>query len=167
MKKNLILRLIAATLVIGVSTTILTSVAARATTNEINYNIKSENIKVIDDNTFEADGEKYKISEIVNSIRSDINYDDYETEIQSRNAATKGIKTAVKWVKKNWTKIYNKIPAPAKKYFKLDAFMSVADQFLEISDSIEDFFHSTFRAMGMPESVNWVITNVIMLLLPI
>lgn len=54
-----------------------------------------------------------------------------------------------------------------KKYVVFDQIFDIADRFIGILDSVEDFFHRLFRAVGMPENVNCFLTNVIMILLPI
>ena len=108
------------------------------------------------------------MEEIADSIRPDIDYNiNTEGEKQERGLATAAIKTALKWLKKNWRVVYNKIPSSMKKYFVFDRIFAIADQFIGISDSVEDFFHRVFRAAGIPENVNWFVTNIIMLLLPI
>lgn len=120
-------------------------------------------VEVLDENTILIDGKSYDFNYVANVLCKGID----SQKATTRNAATVAIKKAAKWVVKNWTTIYNKIPEPAKKYFKLDGFMKVMDQYIGISDSIEDFLNSCFRDMGMPEWANWAITNAIMVLLPI
>lgn len=119
-------------------------------------------------NFITIDGITYNAKEIADSIRPDIDYNiNTEGEKQERGLATAAIKTALKWLKKNWRVVYNKIPSSMKKYFVFDRIFAIADQFIGISDSVEDFFHRVFRAAGIPENVNWFVTNIIMLLLPI
>lgn len=120
------------------------------------------------DNKIVVEGIEYNLNDIANSIRGDINYDiDYSSESNERSIVTTAIKKAIKWLRSNWTKVYNKLPSWAKDYFKFDVFFNICDQFIGISDSVQEFLNNVFRSMGMPENVNWEITNVIMLLLPI
>lgn len=114
------------------------------------------------------DGITYSAEDIANSIRPDIDYSiDYSENIRERSVVTKSIKAALKWLRGNWAVVYSKLPNWVKKYVVFDRIFDIADKFIGISDSVEDFFHMVFRAAGMPENVNWFITNVIMLLLPI
>jgi len=179
MNKKLIYKLTVLSLVGVLSfSTIAPSVASASELTEKNKTqiitqTESENFEIINDHQISVDGEIYDLYDIADSIRSDIDYENENSKvnsIQTRNVATvvtkKAIKKTIKWMRKNWTKIYNKLPKWAQKYFKFDAFFSVCDQFIGISDSIEDFLNRTFREMGMPESANWAITNVIMILLP-
>ena len=169
MKKQLISKLTVLTLLGTItSSALLPSLTAGATTvsSMHEYNTSIDDIKILGEYLIEVDGIEYDLKEIANSIKADIDYSIDYTDDSERSAATTAIKAALKWVKGNWTKIYNKIPSWAKKYFVFDRFISIADQFIGISDGIQDFFNRVFRAMGMPESVNWAITNVIMLLLP-
>lgn len=164
MKKELIAKLTVLALVGTIGTTALApSLTASASV------VDGSSINSFDNNkTITIEGIEYNLNDIADSIRADINYDiDYNGENQERSAATKAIKVAINWLKSNWTKVYNKLPSWAKKYFKFDFFFSVCDQFIAISDSVQDFLNNVFRRMGMPENVNWAITNVIMLLLPI
>lgn len=136
-----------------------------STTNE------KENIKIIDNDTFEVDGVTYSISAIANSIKADsINPNtsgDVHVDSVPSKAAKVAMKAAVKWVKANKVKIMAKIPAGLKKYIKIDTIVSAADQFIGISSGIEDLFHRIFRSWGMPETANKIITNIIMIALPI
>lgn len=128
----------------------------------------SNSISTYDKNSITIDGVSYNAKEIADSIRPDIDYNiTSEGEVQERGLATIAIKSALNWLKKNWRVVYNKIPSAMKKYFVFDRIFAIADQFIGISDSVEDFFHRVFRAAGVPESVNWFVTNIIMLLLPI
>lgn len=126
---------------------------------------KEVDIKIIDKDTFEVDGVKYSISSIGNSLKDKSPTTD--SLIKPNSVPSVAIKKAFKWMVEHWTTIVSKVPTPLQKYLKLDLFMKAANQFLDISGSIEDFLHSTFRAMGMPETANWAITNIIMIALPI
>lgn len=138
----------------------LTTYASEITANEI--------ISSSDSNFITIDGVTYNAKEIADSIRPDIDYNiNPEGEKQEKGLATMAIKTALNWLKKNWKVVYDKIPSAMKKYFVFDRIFAIADQFIGISDSVEDFFHRVFRALGIPENVNWFVTNIIMLLLPI
>lgn len=163
MKKQLLSRLT----ILALTGTICTSVFSPSLTAYANdRNLK--NINTTYSNSIIVDGITYSAEDIADSIRPNIDYStDYSEGIRERSAVTKAIKTAVKWLKGNWQVVYSRLPNWMKKYFKFDAFFNLVDTFIEISDSVEDFFHRVFRAMGMPENVNWFITNVIMLLLPI
>ena len=179
MKKNKIFSImtLALTLAIGVNT-LVPSITASAqeltnkcevsnvqknTTFTIEQFENASEIEFLDDDIILIDGQEYDFEVVADTLCKKVN----TIKPKTRNAATATIKKAAKWLVKNWNKVYNKLPNWAKQYFKLDGFISVMDQFIGISDSIEDFFHDCFRAMGMPESANWAITNVIMLLLPI
>lgn len=140
----------------------LTAYASEITPNEI---ISSSSNEL---NFITIDGITYNAKEIADSIRPDIDYNITSEEIgKERGLATIAIKSALNWLKKNWRVVYNKIPSSMKKYFAFDRIFAIADQFIGISDSVEDFFHRVFRAAGIPENVNWFVTNIIMLLLPI
>ncbi|WP_349398491.1 hypothetical protein [Clostridium perfringens] len=154
--------------ILAVTGTICTSVFAPSLTAYASER-NSKNFSVYSNSNFiTIDGVTYSAEDIANSIKPNIDYTvDYSEDVRERSAVTKAIKTAIKWLKGNWAVVYSKLPNWMKKYFKLDAFLKFADTFIGISDSVEDFFHRVFRAMGMPENVNWFITNVIMLLLPI
>ncbi|MGL6058956.1 MAG: hypothetical protein ACRC17_11650 [Culicoidibacterales bacterium] len=164
MNKNLSSKFILATLSVALGTSVV------APTLLVSADvIKSNNVISKANQTIAVDGVTYSIKEIAESIRSDIDYtEDYSSvAANERSVVTKGIKMAYKWLRSNWSKVYNKLPSWAKKYFVFDQFFRFADQWIGISSSIEDFLNRTFRSMGMPENVNWAITNVIMLLLPI
>lgn len=121
-------------------------------------------IEIVDEYTILIDGSYYNFQDVANVLCEESGLN---SSVNTKNAPTVAIKKAAKWIVSNWTTIYNKLPNNVKKYFKIDAFISLMDQFIGISDSIQDFLNSTFRAMGMPEWANWAITNVIMVLLPI
>ncbi|WP_338854797.1 hypothetical protein [Clostridium perfringens] len=161
MKKKLISRLT----VLAITGTLCTSMFAPSLTayaNERNFKSVNSNYSIT------MDGITYSAEDIANSIRPDIDYSiDYGEDIRERSAVTKSIKAALKWLKGNWAVVYSKLPNWVKKYVAFDRIFAIADQFIGISDSVEDFFHRVFRAAGMPENVNWFVTNVIMLLLPI
>ncbi|EPB8178240.1 hypothetical protein ACRTAO_000896 [Clostridium perfringens] len=161
MKKNLISRLT----VLAITGTLCTSMFAPSLTAYAN----ERSFKSINSNySITMDGITYSAEEIANSIRPHIDYSiDYGEDIRERSAVTKAIKTALKWLKGNWAVVYSKLPNWMKKYVAFDRIFAIADKFIGISDSVEDFFHRVFRAAGMPENVNWFVTNVIMLLLPI
>lgn len=184
MKKNEISKIIALSLFLTVgSSVIIPTISAsaaelktisisnyeRGTSITISEFKNASEVEILDENTILIDGKIYDYSYVAGVLCESI---DSQKQIGSKNQmmrspASVAIKKAAKWVVENWPKIYNKLPNSVKQYFKLDGFMKVMDQFIGISDSIEDFFHSSFRAMGMPEWANWAITNVIMLLLPI
>lgn len=182
MNKNRLLSTMTLALTIAIGSNVIIpalSVSAKEKINEnaITYNqeIKegtsitveefknATSIEILDEDTILINEKSYDFAYVAGVLCNEIDL----TTPNTKSAASVTIKKAAKWVVTNWTKIYNKIPDSMKKYFKLDGFISVMDQFIGISDSVEDFFHNCFREMGMPESVNWAITNVIMLLLPI
>jgi hypothetical protein len=139
--------------------------AASVSDTYISGSIKADNVKIISNDVIEIDGVKYSLSSISDAIKKDINSNPGHA-IQPRSVQTKAIKVAFKWVVDHSATIYKHLPAGLKKYFKVDAFIKVARQFLGVSDTVENFFHKSFRAMGMPETVNWAITNIIMALGP-
>ncbi|WP_160688665.1 hypothetical protein [Clostridium sp. C2-6-12] len=120
-------------------------------------------VEILDENTILIDGKSYDFNNVANVLCKEID----SQKATTRNPATAGIKKGAKWIVKNWQKIEKKLPDNVKKYFKLDAFMKVMDQYIGISDSIEEFLNSCFREMGMPEWANWAITNAIMVIIPI
>lgn len=158
MNKRIISRIIVlaitGTMLANTITPNLTAYASEITSNEIPSS---------DKNFITIDGITYNAKKIADSIRPDVN----NNIAQDRGVATAAVKTALKWLKNNWRVVYKKIPDSMKKYVAFDRIFAVADQFVGISESVEDFFHSVFREAGMPENVNWFVTNVIMLLLPI
>lgn len=99
----------------------------------------------------------------------DTNFDtlSLDSNMELKGAPTQAMKAAAKWVAKNWDKVYKATPSWAKKYISANMAFGLLDKFIGISDSIEDMFHRFFRSMGVPETANWAITNVIMWLLPI
>lgn len=161
MKKKVLSKLT----VLAITGTICTSIFAPSLTayaSERNFKSSNSNYSIT------IYGITYNAEDIANSIRQDIDYSiDYSEGVRERSVVTKAIKTALNWLKKNWKKVYDKVPSWMKKYIAFDRIFAIADQFIGISDSVEDFFHRVFRAAGMPENVNWFVTNVIMLLLPI
>lgn len=176
MNKELMLKFTALAVATTISSALVVTSASQVKAASISdaYVVSSgenknyDNMKVINNDIIEIDGVRYSISGIANSIKNDINRSSNPgSNIQPNSVPTQTIKFAYKWIVSHWTTIYNKLPARLQKYFKIDFFTSVADQFIGISDSVEDFLHRTFRAMGMPETANWAITNIILLLLPI
>lgn len=96
------------------------------------------------------------------SLNSDSNI------VTPNSVPTAAIKKAYKWAIAHWDTIKAKVPEKFRKYLPAaPIFVKAADKFLGVSDSIEDFFHDTFRSLGMPETANWAITNVIMVIIPI
>lgn len=160
MRKKLISKLT----VLAITGTICTSIFAPSLTYASELPSKTINVS----NSITFDGITYNPEDIANSIRPEIDYNiNYEEDIKERGVKTKLIKKALNWLKSNWKKVYDKVPSWMKKYIVFDRIFAIADQFIGISDGVEDFFHRVFRAAGMPENVNWFVTNVIMLLLPI
>lgn len=179
MKKNKIFSImtLALTLAIGVNT-LVPSITASAqeltnkcevsnvqknTTFTIEQFENASEIEFLDDDIILIDGQEYDFEVVADTLCKKIN----TIKPKTRNAATVTIKKAAKWLVKNWNKVRKKLPAPLQKYFALDSFIKVMDKYIGISDSIEDFLNNCFRAMGMPESVNWAITNAIMLIIPL
>ncbi|WP_234125026.1 hypothetical protein [Clostridium hydrogenum] len=168
MKSRHIVQTIALTLAITMGASlILTSVydakaASKSTSATYSSASNKDKIKIINKDAFEINGVKYSISSIAKSI----NGSTLNKEIHPNSAATVVVKKAFKWIVEHWTTIVSKVPGPLRKYLELDGFMKVANQFLSISNSIQDFLTRTFRAMGMPEDVNWILTNIIIILLP-
>lgn len=162
MKKQFLSKLF----VLAITGTVCTSIFAPSLTYASELSTKTINVSSSNSITF--DGITYSPEDIANSIRPEIDYTvNYEENIKERSIKTKLIKEALDWLKRNWKKVYDKVPSWMKKYIAFDRIFAIADQFIGISDSIEDFFHRVFRATGMPENINWFLTNVIMLLLPI
>lgn len=163
MKKQFLSKL----MVIAITGTICTSIFAPSLTYASELSTKTRNVSSSNSSII-FDGITYSPEDIANSIRPEIDYTvNYEEDIKERSVKTKLIKKALNWLKRNWKKVYNKVPSWMKKYIAFDRIFAIADQFIGISDGVEDFFHRVFRASGMPENVNWFVTNVIMLLLPI
>ncbi|WP_347299737.1 hypothetical protein [Clostridium perfringens] len=154
---------------LAVTGTICTSVFAPSLTAYASErNSKNISVAYSSSNFITVDGITYSAEDIANSIKPNIDYTvDYGEDVRERSAVTKAIKTALKWLRGNWAVVYSKLPNWMKKYVVFDQIFDIADRFIGISDSVEDFFHRLFRAVGMPENVNWFLTNVIMILLPI
>lgn len=172
MNNKLMLKITALTLATTLSSIIVATStsqvkAASVSDTYIANSSKADNIKIISNDIIEVDGVRYSLSSISNAIKKDINSNpNAGRTIQPRSIQTKAIKVAFEWIIDHSATIYKHLPAGLKKYFKIDAFTKVARQFLGVSDTIENFLHKTFRAMGMPETVNWAITNIIMALGP-
>lgn len=143
----------------------------KGTTITLSQFKNASQVEILDENTILIDGKSYDFDYVAGILCKGIDSETTNISIDKatilRNPATATIRTAAKWIVKNWNKIYNKIPDSAKKYFKLDGFMKVMDQYIDISGSIEEFLNSCFRDMGMPEWANWAITNAIMVIIPI
>ncbi|WP_027634461.1 hypothetical protein [Clostridium hydrogeniformans] len=176
MKKHLISKLIILTLTCSITTAVIApGTIAIADTVHIEQNAMTEikDIKKIDENTVEVDGVRYNLLDIANYIKASLNDDvtkEYNEDLQrapGSKVTKETLRIAVKWLKENWTKVYDKCPNWLKGYLKFDLFFKAADQFIGISDTIEDLIKSAFRYIGVPETANWAITNIIMILLPI
>jgi len=175
MKKNKIIQVIAISLFLSIgSSFIVPSVSASATEVKTVYNEGTSitysefrnamQVEFLNENTILIDGKIYDYNYVSNVLCEGLLGSEKPT---TRNGYTIAAKRTVRWMIKNWSRIKNKIPAGAQKYFKIDGFIKAADKFFGVSDGIEDFLHSCFREMGMPEWANWAITNVIMLISPI
>lgn len=175
MKKNKIIQTIAISLFLATgSSFIVPAISASATEVKTAYNEgtsitysefrNAKQVEFLNENTILIDGKAYNYNDVANVLCEGLLGPEKPT---TRNGYTIAAKRAVRWIIANWSRIERKIPDGAKKYFRIDSFLKAADKFLGISDGIEDFLHSCFREMGMPESVNWAVTNVIMLLSPL
>ncbi|MGE5627502.1 MAG: hypothetical protein ACM3X7_05210 [Solirubrobacterales bacterium] len=174
MNRKLILKLCALSIATTVGTSLVmtssSEVMAASTSNRTTATYtsisksKGENIKIINNDTFEIDGVRYSVSSISQSIKKD----SIKTGsgFVTNSIKTDALRAGLKWLAANSTKIYNKLPAGLKKYFKIQMILKTADQFLSISDSFEDLLHHIFRELGVPETANWAITNIIMLASP-
>lgn len=146
-------------------------VNAAVVSNDIfsTYTTNTKDIKTINNDVFEVDGVKYSISTIAKSIKDNSTNDD--TTIQTMSVPTAAAKVAmkkgVKWLAKNKTLIMSKLPVGLKKYINIDKFVKAADIFIGISSGFEDLLHKVFRSWGMPEGVNKIITNIIMIAGPL
>ncbi|MBU3183279.1 hypothetical protein [Clostridium estertheticum] len=128
----------------------------------------TEDIKIINEDTFEVDGVTYSISTIANSIKDNSANEDTIQPMSIPTAAAKvAMKKGVKWLLKNKTLIMSKLPVGLRKYINIDKFVKAADKFIGISSGFEDLLHKVFRSWGMPEGVNKIITNIIMIAGPL
>jgi len=110
--------------------------------------------------TVEKQYQEFNVSIIENSS--------YGEQVSPNSVPSLLIKKAAQWLKDNWSKVYAKIPDPAKQYFQFNTVSKYIDLYVGISATINEFLTNIVNAC-LPSWLEWMTPGIVLtieLLLP-